>query len=48
VICEKQPFGEFERLVTRRFLDVLQAVAKEVLRTTSGFAWWRASRRAQV
>ncbi len=32
VIFEKQPFGELERLVTRRFLDVLQAVAKGALR----------------
>jgi transcriptional regulator with XRE-family HTH domain len=30
-IFEKQPFGELERLVTLRLLDVLQAVAKEEL-----------------
>jgi transcriptional regulator with XRE-family HTH domain len=30
-IFEKQPFGELERLVTQRLLDVLQAVAKEEL-----------------
>jgi transcriptional regulator with XRE-family HTH domain len=30
-IFEKQPFGELERLVTQRILDVLQAVATEEL-----------------
>jgi transcriptional regulator with XRE-family HTH domain len=30
-IFEKQPFGELERLITQRLLDVLQAVAKEEL-----------------
>jgi len=30
-IFETQPFGELERLVTRRILDVLQGVAKEEL-----------------
>lgn len=30
-IFEKQPFGELERLVTQRLLDVLAAVAKEEL-----------------
>ena len=30
-IFDTQPFGELERLVTQRFLDVLQAVAKEEL-----------------
>ncbi len=30
-IFEKQPFGELERLVTQRLLDVLQGVAKEQL-----------------
>jgi hypothetical protein len=30
-IFETQPFGELERLVTQRLLDVLQAVAKEEL-----------------
>ena len=30
-IFDKQPFGELERLVTQRLLDVLQAVAKEEL-----------------
>lgn len=30
-IFEKQPFGELERLVTQRLLDVLQAVAQEEL-----------------
>ena len=30
-IFETQPFGELERLVTQRILDVLQAVAKEEL-----------------
>ena len=30
-IFDKQPFGELERLVTQRFLDVLQAVAKQEL-----------------
>ena len=31
LIFEKQPFGELERLVTQRLLDVLHAVAKEEL-----------------
>jgi transcriptional regulator with XRE-family HTH domain len=31
VIFEQQPFGELERLVTQRLLDVLQGVAKEEL-----------------
>ncbi|MBA3259967.1 MAG: helix-turn-helix transcriptional regulator [Gemmatimonadales bacterium] len=31
-IFEKQPFGELERLVTQRLLDVLQRVAKEELK----------------
>ena len=31
-IVEKQPFGEFERLVTQKLLDVAQAVAREELR----------------
>jgi hypothetical protein len=30
-IFDTQPFGELERLVTQRFLDVLQGVAKEQL-----------------
>ena len=30
-IFEKQPFGELERLVTQRLLDVLQAVARQEL-----------------
>ena len=30
-IIEQQPFGELERLVTQRLLDVLQAVAKQEL-----------------
>jgi transcriptional regulator with XRE-family HTH domain len=30
-IFDKQPFGELERLVTQRFLDVLQALAKQEL-----------------
>jgi hypothetical protein len=31
VIFERQPFGELERLITQRLLDVLVAVAKEEL-----------------
>jgi len=34
-IFVKQPFGELERLVTQRLLDVLQAVAKEELENDS-------------
>ena len=30
-IFEKQPFGELERLVTQKLLDVIQNVAKEEL-----------------
>ena len=32
-IFEKEPFGEFERLVTQKLLDVAQGVAKEELRS---------------
>ncbi|HEV2416167.1 MAG TPA: XRE family transcriptional regulator [Terriglobia bacterium] len=32
-IFEKQPFGEFERLVTRKLLDVVKRVAKEELQS---------------
>ncbi|MCU1337028.1 MAG: transcriptional regulator, family [Bryobacterales bacterium] len=31
-IFEKEPFGEFERLITQKLLDVAQGVAKEELR----------------
>ena len=31
VIFEKQPFGELERLVTQKLLDVIKKVAKEEL-----------------
>jgi len=30
-ILEKQPFGELERLVTQKLLDVVKRVAKEEL-----------------
>jgi transcriptional regulator with XRE-family HTH domain len=32
-IFEKEPFGEFERLITQKLLDVAQGVAKEELRS---------------
>ncbi len=32
-IFEKQPFGELERLITQKFLDVAQGVAREELRS---------------
>jgi transcriptional regulator with XRE-family HTH domain len=32
-ILEKEPFGEFERLITQKFLDVTQFIAKEELRS---------------
>ena len=32
-IFEKEPFGELERLVTQKLLDVAQGVAKEQLRS---------------
>ena len=32
-IFEKEPFGEFERLVTQKLLDVAQGVAKEELQS---------------
>ena len=38
-IFEKQPFGELERLVTQRLLDVLHAVARDELENDS---WLRA------
>ncbi len=38
-IFEKDPFGELERLVTQKILDVAQAVAREELRNE---AWLRA------
>jgi transcriptional regulator with XRE-family HTH domain len=34
-IFEKQPFGELERLVTQKLLDVVKQVAKEELESTS-------------
>src|SRR5260370_1521772 len=33
VIFEKQPFGELERLVTQKLLDVIKNVAKEELKS---------------
>src|SRR5205814_5553442 len=33
VIFEKQPFGELERLVTQKLLDVVKRVAKDELRS---------------
>jgi len=33
IIFEKQPFGELERLVTQKLLDVTQSVAREELRS---------------
>jgi transcriptional regulator with XRE-family HTH domain len=35
-ILEKQPFGELERLVTQKLLDVVKRVAKEELNSESG------------
>lgn len=35
-ILEKQPFGELERLVTQKLLDVVKRVAKEELDTETG------------
>lgn len=35
-ILEKQPFGELERLVTQKLLDVVKRVAKEDLNSESG------------
>ena len=37
---EKEPFGELERLVTQKLLDVAQGVAREELQMKSGCAWW--------
>jgi len=34
-ICERQPFGELERLVTQKLLDVVQKVAKQELESES-------------
>ncbi len=39
VIFEKQPFGELERLVTQKLLDVVKKVAKEDCRVKTGFTW---------
>jgi transcriptional regulator with XRE-family HTH domain len=36
VILEKQPFGELERLVTQKLLDVIKRVAKEELNSENG------------
>jgi transcriptional regulator with XRE-family HTH domain len=41
-IFEKEPFGELERLVTQKLLDVAQAVAKEELQNET---WLRSIRR---
>ena len=38
-IFEKQPFGELERLVTQKLLDVAQGVAKEELRSEEWLRW---------
>src|SRR5205814_2257469 len=35
-ILEKQPFGELERLVTQKLLDVVKRVAKEELNSENG------------
>src|ERR1700740_1312621 len=35
-ILEKQPFGELERLVTQKLLDVVKRVAKEELKSENG------------
>ncbi|HEV2173700.1 MAG TPA: helix-turn-helix transcriptional regulator, partial [Nitrospira sp.] len=37
-IFEKEPFGEFERLITQKLLDVAQGIAKEEFRSE---AWLR-------
>lgn len=38
-IFEKEPFGELERLVTQKLLDVAQGVAKEELRSKDWLRW---------
>jgi transcriptional regulator with XRE-family HTH domain len=38
-IFEKEPFGELERLVTQKLLDVAQGVAKEELRREEWLRW---------
>ena len=38
-IFEKEPFGELERLVTQKLLDVAQATAKEELRSEEWLRW---------
>ena len=43
-IFEKQPFGEVERLVTQKLLDVVKRVAKEELENEN---WLRPRRSAQ-
>jgi transcriptional regulator with XRE-family HTH domain len=40
-IFEKEPFGELERLVTQKLLDVAQGVVKEELRSGSGYEQMR-------
>jgi len=35
-IFEKQPFGELERFVTQKLLDVIKNVAKEELNSETG------------
>ena len=39
-IFEKQPFGELERLVTQKLLDVIKRVAREELKVKSGSTRW--------
>ncbi len=35
-IVEREPFGELERLITQKILDVVKAVAREELKRSSG------------
>src|SRR6266516_4504682 len=41
-IVEREPFGELERLITQKILDVVKAVAREELKRSSGSWFGRA------
>jgi transcriptional regulator with XRE-family HTH domain len=42
-IFSKQPFGELERLVTQKLLDVVRELPERSWKARTGFTWWRDS-----
>jgi len=39
-IFEKQPFGELERLITQKLLDVTRELPSKNCKVKTGFIWW--------